>query len=282
VKLSRVITLTVGAAILGALGSCSPASDDWTRLGAQGGIEFVLVAKEKESDRAVYDAAITALCDPRESCVMHFWSDSESAPKVFPVSDDVFGAETAIYSRNPSTSHAEFLWACRINPSPTPCFDSETRAAEADAGEKIFIGLWRVSDSKSANDDRPQISLMLDSENTVEAGFGNRQVRPSLTIRCRENKTEVFIDWDQFLGSDEAYIRYRIGSTAAQEELWGVSPDNEAAFADRPLPFIRDLLTADSLLVETLPHLRNIARAQFDVRGLSNVIEHVQKACNWR
>jgi type VI secretion system protein VasI len=283
VKISMAI-LMVGAAILGALGSCSPVSNGWKRLGGQR-IQFVLVAKDRESDRAVYDAATAALCDRREICIMHFWSDSESVPKVFPVSDDVFDTQTAVYSHNPNTSHTEFLWACRINPDPDQCFGNETTAAKAGAAtpQKVSTGLWRVSESKSAMDDSPLILLMLDSENTVEAGFDSRQVRPSLTIRCRENKTDVLIDWDQFLDTEIAYVRYRMGSAGAQEELWGVSTDNrEAAFADRPIPFIRSLLTADRLLVETLPHLRNLAQAQFDIRGLSNVIERVQKACNWR
>jgi hypothetical protein len=101
------------------------AEPEWERIGGQGQMQFVVIPQAKESDRSIYDAAITELCKPRQWCGIQFWSDRATVPASLPMTDAAAKAQTASYIYNPNTGLTQFLWACRIHPEPDECFSSE-------------------------------------------------------------------------------------------------------------------------------------------------------------
>jgi hypothetical protein len=94
----------------------------WERVSSTGQMQLVWIAKDAESDRRVYDDAISALCRPKDWCGLLFWSDRQKMPMKLPMSDAQASAQVAAYTYNPRTNFREFLLNCRINPNPNECF----------------------------------------------------------------------------------------------------------------------------------------------------------------
>ncbi len=94
----------------------------WSLAGAQGKVEFVLVARAHENDRAVYESAIRVLCAPGAFCKLMFWSDPAKTPHRLPMSDAEVAAKVADYTINPWTGYTHFQWNCRIVSDPDICF----------------------------------------------------------------------------------------------------------------------------------------------------------------
>ncbi len=94
----------------------------WELLRTQGMMQFVLVAKPREADPAVYRRAIRALCKPGKHCFLLFWSDRRQVPSRMPMTDRQASAQVASYTKNPATRFEEMLWNCRIKNDPQTCF----------------------------------------------------------------------------------------------------------------------------------------------------------------
>lgn len=146
-------------------------------------------------------------------------------------------------------------------------------------------GTWSLQKSNNPLDDTETITISLNSK------FGvSRNGDPIVFVgRCKSNKTEVFVDWRDYLGDDsrDVYsawknVTIRIGKSPARGQRWGISTDRKATFApDWPGKLLRDLLDQDELILQTTPYGGNPTTAIFDVSGLRNVLGELATACGW-
>jgi type VI secretion system protein VasI len=51
-----------------------------------------------------------------------------------------------------------------------------------------------------------------------------------LLVRCQNARTEAFINWSSFLGSDNLNVTSRIDKAAAVTTSWNISTDHKASF----------------------------------------------------
>jgi hypothetical protein len=51
----------------------------------------------------------------------------------------------------------------------------------------------------------------------------------AMVARCKSGKTEVYINWQDYLGSEVA-VTWRIGSAPARSKNWSLSSDSKATF----------------------------------------------------
>lgn len=143
-------------------------------------------------------------------------------------------------------------------------------------------GKWMSHITTSPVDDSKNVLLMLSSNNSVVTQFGER-VTPEIFITCREKKTEVFINWDMYLGLDETSMLYRLDKQKAVERSWSISTDTKAVFyTGRNIDFIRTLMKADKMFVKITPYNANPESATFDLSGLDVAIKPLQQACSWK
>ena len=139
---------------------------------------------------------------------------------------------------------------------------------------------WHVETSRSEMTDEPSVTLSLNATNTVEGVI--LQVRPSLYIRCHEQKVELYIYGGSVLDGDlegHTSVRVRWGAKEAAEEDWSRSTDYTAAFAPEPAEFVRQLLATPDLRFEFRPFDAAPRVAVFDARGLSRHLEVLEGAC---
>lgn len=140
------------------------------------------------------------------------------------------------------------------------------------------VPAWEVSQTANPIDDSPTVVL------SIDAGSPSSSLRsaPSLILRCKSKNVDVYINWRQFLGSDETDVTVRLGRAAATRNSWGLSTDNEATFyPGRASTFITQLMSVDTLVAMTTPYSESPVTAVFAVSGLSSKIAPLREACSF-
>lgn len=138
---------------------------------------------------------------------------------------------------------------------------------------------WRVNRDESIMDDTKSITLIKPANETIPATIGRSE--PALIIRCRENKTDVFIGWGVYLGIDETQSTIRIDDRDPVTSTWNLSTNYQSAFHRQPIPFLRQLNTAQRLAARITPYGANPATVTFTLDGLSELLPEVAETCNW-
>lgn len=152
------------------------------------------------------------------------------------------------------------------------------------ATNAVSKGQWQVETDKSAMDDSPTVVLSVRA-NAASADRLGKTIRPTLSIRCKENDTDVFINWQQFLttgGSDDGTsVQYRIDAARAVTAPWSISTDFTATFSRNSVQLARKLATGRRLVVRTTPYGEDPVEASFNLDGLAPLLPRVAQACGW-
>jgi type VI secretion system protein VasI len=162
------------------------------------------------------------------------------------------------------------------------CFDNLSRNLGLDAPRAVpakiaGIGKWNVKKTVNPIDDSTTVTLMLTAESGISK-FGNPIF---LVVRCQSNSTDLFISWQDYLGSD-AYVTSRVGSSAADTRAWSLSTDSQATFyPENPVAFIKKLSDAEKFVAQVTPYSESPSTAIFDIRGLTEAIAPLRGTCKW-
>ena len=141
-------------------------------------------------------------------------------------------------------------------------------------------GKWRVGSETSPIDDSKNVYLNLTADKPVPGKY-SRETYPTLVARCKENETNLFINFGFFLGSDSTSVTTRLDKEKAKKSTWLISTDHDAIFARSSIAFLKKLLKHDRLLVQLTPYGESPRMTEFDVRGLSSAIKPLREACHW-
>jgi hypothetical protein len=129
---------------------------------------------------------------------------------------------------------------------------------------------WSIVDNKSPINDGRQLSAAL-----VVADA-------ALILRCRGQNTEVaFSTKDTDFGDESVTVRYRINSEEPIKEAWRSSMDGRAAFAPKPVEFIRSLPDSGRVFIRALAADGQNKDVNFRFAGVSEVRDKIGHSCNW-
>ncbi|HEX9180136.1 MAG TPA: hypothetical protein VF859_07065 [Burkholderiales bacterium] len=92
----------------------------WQVAGSLGMMQFVVVSESRAKDRAVYDEAITALC--QSTCFLRFFTNSTGARLAVPLPDAILAEPAAMYQRSAKQGNEIFQWSCRLGIPGGNCF----------------------------------------------------------------------------------------------------------------------------------------------------------------
>ncbi|QDL32691.1 type VI secretion system-associated protein TagO [Serratia liquefaciens] len=164
------------------------------------------------------------------------------------------------------------------------CFDKVSKLkpdAKTESAESLSVGKWDSRTEKSPIDDSNNVYVFLPAENEVQVQFKGAIV-PTLYATCREKKTELFIDWNTFIGVDRVRVLTRIDAQKAVNSTWLISSDNKATFhSGQTVSFIKQLMKSKKMFVQVTPYGDSPAQTTFDLSGLSNAIKPLRESCNW-
>lgn len=165
------------------------------------------------------------------------------------------------------------------------CFDkaADEHGLTAQSESVESPGKWSTNKTTSPVDDTETVVLWLSSDEPV--GFGKyKTVKPTLIVRCKENKTVIYINYSAFLGSDEGYLTYRIDKGTAQRVEWGISTNHYSIglwSGNGSIPFIKKLFGKKQLLTRVEPYSESPVTTTFHIAGLEEAIKPLRKACYW-
>ena len=137
------------------------------------------------------------------------------------------------------------------------CFDVLARTKNLD-GRQIQPtsisgkGKWNVSVDVNPIDDSKTVTLVLFAD-SGKSKFGEDVY---FVARCKSNKTNVYIGWNDYLGSD-AYVLIRVGKNKAKTSLWSMSTNSQSTFHPKPIPFLKELLQSRKLVAQVTPYNEN-------------------------
>ncbi|MGV8840018.1 MAG: type VI secretion system-associated protein TagO [Bauldia sp.] len=188
---------------------------------------------------------------------------------------------------------ADALAACAMvvaDAERLACFDRVTAAAGARPVAPLVVqppaqaqGAWANRTERDAMTDFVSSFWTLQAVSTIPDGVIGT-VRPVLVVRCQNDRTSIYIDWNRFVTTDldnRHPVTTRVDSAPSARSDWSLSTDFEATFAASPIPFLRTLAGATTLLAETTPFASSPVRAEFSVTGIDRVIEDVSTRCGW-
>jgi hypothetical protein len=148
---------------------------------------------------------------------------------------------------------------------------------------------WHVREDHSQMDDTKTAVLSMDSDDEIEGPLGRS--KPTLIVRCKEGKTQVYIDTGMAASVEEDFeggpiythtVRIRLDQSDAVTEHWSESTDHKALFSsDDGIEFAKHLAGAQTLTFQFIPFDANPAVARFNLHGLDAHLPKVADACGW-
>jgi len=163
------------------------------------------------------------------------------------------------------------------------CYDrvSGKRGLDGPQAEPTNIsgkGKWQVSAEKNPVDDSKTVVLALKAD-SGKSKFGKPV---TLIARCKSNKTELYITWNDYLGRNGEVLT-RIGSEDAVTKDWNLSTDSQATFhPDRgTIGFLKWMMSADKFVAQITPYNESPVTAIFDTAGMDNAMKPLRETCEW-
>lgn len=161
------------------------------------------------------------------------------------------------------------------------CFDKLAKSKHLDGRQLQPVsisgkGKWQVSVDVNPVDDSKTVTLVLDAD----SGKNRWGKAVYLVARCKSNSTDLYIGWNDYLGS-EAVVLTRVGDNKAITQNWSLSTDKKASFHGKPIPFLKEMLTSPKLVAQITPYNESPVTAVFNTAGLENAIKPLRETCNW-
>ncbi len=159
-----------------------------------------------------------------------------------------------------------------------PAVDKESPPTIDDENKPIVDkGKWSVDTETNPIDDSKTVTVSLLADEG-EGIYGDKII---LMIRCKSNKTDLFIGWSSYLG-DEANVLTRIGTEDSSRQRWSLSTNSQATFyPGSDITFIKKIMSVDKFVAQVTPYSESPITAVFDVRGLKEAIKPLQEVCGW-
>lgn len=175
------------------------------------------------------------------------------------------------------------------------CFDrlasKEQKEADIAAAQKVGGHAaptnWHVAIKKSPVDDSTTVILSTESKDFIPGRHKNRPSRPTLIVRCLENTTAAYINFDGHHMADiQNYgrVTFRVDKQKAFTRSMDGSTDNRSLGlwgGGSAIPLIKKLIGGESLLIQATPYSESSMTFTMDISGLDEAIKPLRKACNW-
>jgi hypothetical protein len=138
------------------------------------------------------------------------------------------------------------------------------------------LSRWVIDTQANPLGNRPTIVALLQASE----GRSRLGLPPTLIVRCREKVFEAYINWYDYLGSDDAQVTTRFGTGPIHTTGWTISTDKEATFYPHDVGDLLDAM-ADSarFVAQVTPYNENPTTAVFETIGLKDAAPQLKAEC---
>ncbi|MDR0274124.1 MAG: type VI secretion protein [Burkholderiaceae bacterium] len=166
------------------------------------------------------------------------------------------------------------------------CFDSIVHRLGLSSPRSATntVSKWRVDKETSRMDDSTNVMVSLEAESNI-SGWPSKTYTPSLVLRCKEKKTEVYIVTGMSpqveYGTNGATVTLRFDKDKATKIQTSKSTDGQALFFGQSVSFIKNMIGHSTLLFEFVPFNSSPAMTTFDLKGIEEAIKPLRETCKW-
>ena len=157
--------------------------------------------------------------------------------------------------------------------------DGRLLAAD-EAGRSSITNNWQVIRAVSGIDGSTNVSVIGNALHALADGT----TVPQLVLHCGEDKTVAYLKADIPLGEPRAAMPVTTVADGQESTAdWSISEDGLNAFVSgQYIPFIRDLMRADTFLLRFTDTTGTQQEAPFDPHGVTAAVAPLQEACHWQ
>jgi hypothetical protein len=156
--------------------------------------------------------------------------------------------------------------------------EESTANAKRQAEENEKLTSWVITSEKDSMTDAQSVILSKGSVTVLTPAY-NKDVRPSLIIRCKE-KFDIYLNSGYQLNQDHynaSSISFRFDNDTAENQDWAVSTDGTSAFAPNAILFLEKLKSHQKLILKFSypnkpPSLAEFKLTEFPVDDLSSCL----------
>lgn len=156
--------------------------------------------------------------------------------------------------------------------------DGLVKKQEFDEWSQEYFGPWVGWTKKDKITDFDNYYLVNDGD------IGPYNKKAELTLRCLNDKTELYINWGGYLIGDRndlLSVTYRIDGQKAVTNNWSLSTDNKAIFyRGNDITLIKSLVGKKKLILEFKD--KNTETVTFNLDKLDEKIKPLATACGWK
>jgi type VI secretion system protein VasI len=146
------------------------------------------------------------------------------------------------------------------------------------------VSKWQIEKEISRIDDSTNVHVSLRADSAI-SGWPSKTYTPFLIFRCKEGKTEAFINTGLSpqieYGSDGATVTLRFDKEKAKKYQTSKSTDGEALFFRQSISLIKKTLQHSTLLFEFIPFNSSPVMTTFDLHGLPEAVKPLKETCKW-
>lgn len=136
-----------------------------------------------------------------------------------------------------------------------------------------YMGNWKIESTINPLDDTVTAVAYLASTNLVGEQLA------AMVIRCKSMKLDMFVSWNHEM-SKKVKVISRLGDDKPEVLRWFISEDYRSTFKSKPEYILKKMQKVDSVVLQTGVYKKPTVTATFDVRGMSNALKEINKACD--
>lgn len=138
-------------------------------------------------------------------------------------------------------------------------------------------GKWITKTDSDPLTDKAVHVAMLESDD----GRGIYGQKVALVVRCKDRRTEVYVNWNSYLGSDGIMVTSRVDKEPAAKTYWQLSTDSKASFMPQSVPVLKKFIGGSSYVASLTPYNESPITAVFDIAGADVALKDIRSGCNW-
>lgn len=133
------------------------------------------------------------------------------------------------------------------------------------------LGPWITkSEINKMTDQTDFVALNLSPDSYNKAGTDRAT---SLVLRCSDNKTDAYLSFNDYMGSDNPRITVRLDGGKPVKSVWGGGEGGDSAFAPQPIQFIKTLAKHKKAIFGFEPYGSTMQVVEFDLSEIDKVVE---------
>lgn len=144
------------------------------------------------------------------------------------------------------------------------------------------FGVWKISAEEDEFNGSKNVFFRNQAIDYFIGHFNDKKY-PVMWVRCKDNKTDILIDFDTTMTCfDSMKIGLKFDDEKPYHENWTPSTSCDSLFARNPVNLLKKMSGKKKLIVKFVPFQRGDINVTFDLTGIDKVKDKISNVCHWK